>query len=266
MREPLLVVALLLTGGATVSAQDTGFLNRTVRVEGAQYRYQVYVPREFKPSVAWPAILALHGGGQFGDDGVLQTDVGLGHAIRLNPDRFPAVVVFPQIPQGPTPGFQALGGRIALAALDHAVKEFNVDPARIYLTGLSAGGNGSWYLAFHHPERFAAVVVVCGFIGEREGTAERARGKHYPPIISAAVHDPYATIARRISHLPIWIFHGDADTTVPVEESRRMASALKAEGANVQYTELPGVLHNAWDPAYEREDLFAWLFKQRHRR
>ena len=70
-------------------------------------------------------------------------------------------------------------------------------------------------------------------------------------------------VAKKVEHLPIWIFHGDADQTVTVEESRKMATALKTIGANVQYTELPGVGHQAWIPAYERADLFGWLLKQR---
>jgi pimeloyl-ACP methyl ester carboxylesterase len=95
------------------------------------------------------------------------------------------------------------------------------------------------------------------------------RGNNTAQIESIAVNapasapDPYATIAKRVSTIPIWIFHGDADQFVSVEESRRMAAAFKGIGANVQYTELPGVDHNAWDPAYERADLVEWMFKQR---
>ena len=140
--------------------------------------------------------------------------------------------------------------------------EFNADASRVYLTGLSMGGNGAWYLAYHHADRFAAVVVVCGFVGDFTGTTS---GVHYPAIVATSSSDPYAAIAQRVSRLPIWIFHGDADATVPVEVSRRMAAALKTIGADVQYTELPGVGHNAWDPAYDRADLFTWLFKQKRR-
>ena len=122
------------------------------------------------------------------------------------------------------------------------------------------GGNGTWYLAYHHHDRFAALVVVCGFVGAFTGTTS---GVTYPPIVPDSTADPYASIARRLVDVPIWIFHGDADPTVPVEESRRMAAALKTVGGNVQYTELPGVGHNAWDPAYGRADLMIWLFKQR---
>ena len=182
--------------------------------------------------------------------------------MRRRADRFPAIVVFPQSPPGGTPGFQGLGGRIALAALDQSLAEFNGDRSRVYLTGLSMGGNGAWYFAYHHADRFAAVVVVCGFVGEFTGTTS---GVRYPAIVSAAGGDRHAEITRRVAGLPIWIFHGDADPTVPVDISRRMAAALKAAGANVHDTELPGVGHNAWDPAYDRADLFKWLFEQRRR-
>ena len=77
--------------------------------------------------------------------------------------------------------------------------------------------------------------------------------------------DPFAHIAARVSRVPVWIFHGDADQAVPVEVSRKMFAALKAIGADVRYTELPGVAHNAWDPAYARADLFEWLLKQKKR-
>ena len=264
LRTFVLVIAALSAGpgGASAQTSETGFLNRSVVIDGAEYRYQVYVPREYARTTAWPIILALHGGGSYGRDGLLQTDGGLAHAVRQHADRYPAIVVFPQSPPGGTPGFQALGEKIALAALDRSMTEFGADPSRVYLTGLSAGGNGAWYLAYHHADRFAALVVVCGFVGEFTGTTS---GVRYPAIVPASVADPFAALAQRVSRLPIWIFHGDADPTVPVEVSRRMAAALRAIGANVQYTELPGVGHNAWDPAYDRADLASWLFKQQRR-
>lgn len=264
VRTLVLVLAAVLAGprGALAQTGETGFLNRSAVIDGAEYRYQVYVPREYVRSVALPIILALHGGGSYGRDGLLQTDGGLAHAVRQHADRYPAIAVFPQSPPGGTPGFQALGERIALAALDKSVAEFGTDPSRVYLTGLSAGGNGAWYLAYHHSDRFAALVVVCGFVGEFAGTTS---GVRYPAIVPASAPDPFAALAQRVSRLPIWIFHGDADPTVPVEVSRRMAAALKAIGADVQYTELPGVGHNAWDPAYDRADLATWLFKQQRR-
>jgi predicted peptidase len=258
----LFTFAVLFFAAPNLAAQkvETGFLNRSVFVSGSEYRYQVYVPREFTRSRSWPVIVALHGGGEYGNDGIRQTNGGLARAIRLHWERFPAIVIFPQSHADGTPGWQLEGGRAALTALDKSIKEFKGDRSRVYLTGLSAGGNGSWYLASQHPDRFAALVVVCGFISEFKG---RTSGVQYPALAPASAPDPYAFIAKRVSTLPIWIFHGDADQSVSVEESRKMAAALKGIGVNVQYTELPGVDHNAWDPAYERADLVEWMFKQR---
>ena len=258
------VIAMLTAGAGVCAAQkiETGFLNRSVMMGGSEYRYVVYVPREFSRSKTYPVILALHGGGEYGSDGLKQTAGALATAIRLNPERFPAVVVFPQAKADGTPGWQREGGKAALAALDKSIKEFHGDARHVYLTGLSAGGNGSWFLLSHYPERFAAAVVVCGFISEFKG---RTSGVNYPALAPPDAQDAYAYIAKRVLQIPIWIFHGDADQSVSVEESRKMFAALKAIGANVQYTELPGVPHNAWDPAYARADVFEWLLKQKKR-
>jgi predicted peptidase len=258
------VVVTLTVGAGTAAAQkiETGFLNRSVTVNGSEYRYVVYVPREFSRSKTYPVILALHGGGSYGSDGLKQMDGGLAKAIMINPQRFPAIVVFPQAKADNTPGWQQEGGKAARAALDQSISEFRGDARRIYLTGLSAGGNGSWFLLSHYPERFAAAVVVCGFISKFKG---KTSGVDYPAIAPPEARDEYAYVAKRVSQIPIWIFHGDADQNVSVEESRKMFAALKAIGADVQYTELPGVLHNAWDPAYSRADVFEWLLKQKKR-
>lgn len=257
------IVAILFSTPSVASGQpaETGFLNRSVSVDGVERRYQVYVPSGYQRSTPLPVILALHGGGEYGTNGISQTDGGLARAIRRHPDRFNALVVFPQSPPG-APGFQGLGERIALTELDKVLSEFNADASRVYLTGLSMGGNGAWYLAYHHANRFAGVLVVCGFVEEFTGTTS---GTHYPPIVARSAGNPFAAIAKAVLQLPIWIFHGDVDRTVSVEQSRQMFSALKAIGANVQYTELPGVPHNAWDPAYDRADVFTWLFQQKRR-
>ena len=257
----LLLPVLVLAGWgpSTASAAETGFLDRVVVVDEVDYQYQVYVPRNYEDSISWPVILTLHGTGVRGTDGIRQTQSGLGTALRRYPDRYPAIVVFPQSPiEGP--GWQELGGRVALAALDQTLSEFSADAARVYLTGYSQGGNGTWYLAYHHPQRFAAAVAVCGFVQERVGVAT---GDLYPAIAPSSSPDPFGEVARRVSQLPIWIFHGDADQTISVEQSRGMASALQALGADVKYTEFPGVGHNAWDLAYGLEALSDWLFEQR---
>jgi predicted peptidase len=261
MKHGLLVMAWI---GAALrlhgQSVETGFLNRAVTLDGVEYRYQVFVPRDYKPSAQWPVVLALHGGGQRGSDGLIQTEGGLGLAIRVHQERFPAIVVFPQVHQTAKAGWQAQAAELALATLDKTLGEFNADRSRVYLTGFSMGANGSWYLAYHHPDRFAALAVVCGFVQARtssDGTFA------YAQIAPESDADPYAAVAERVRTLPIWIFHGDADSIVSVESSRRIAEALRHVNANVQYTEFPGVGHESWDLAYDRADLFEWMFQQR---
>jgi predicted peptidase len=257
------LVFCLAAQGAAIAAvphHETGFLDRAVTMRGAEYRYEVYVPRDYDPSRLWPVILALHGGGEYGSDGIRPTVGALAKAIRLHPDRFPAIVVFAQAHADGTPGWQQNGGEAALAEVDAAVAEFHGDSSRIYLTGYSAGGNGAWFLAYHHAYRFAALVVICGFVSDFTGKQSHV---FYPAIAPASAPDRYAAIAQELKSLPIWIFHGDADESVSVQESRRMAAALRAFSANVRYTELAGVDHNAWDPAYDNAEMTAWLLAQR---
>ena len=233
----------------TRSQEPTGFLNRAIEVEGVRHRYQVYVPAEYTPARRWPVILFLHGSGERGTDGLLQTSVGLGDGIRRHAERWPAIAVFPQAP--PEHRWHGRVAHLALATLDRTVREFSTDADRVYLVGLSAGGNGVWNLAYRSPERFAALVAVCGWV---QPTAER-REAILPPDSGA----PYPVIARRIRSLPVWLWHGAADSVVPVEESRRMAGALRAEGAEVVYTELPGVGHESWAQAFHSPELPRWL-------
>ena len=204
-----------------------------------------------------PVILFLHGAGQTGTDGVRQTEIGLPAVLREQPD-FPALVVMPQSPRGAWWGTPEIE-RMALAALDAAVAEFGGDPERTYLTGLSLGGYGTWALAYRHPERFAALVPVCGGI-----TTRRTR-MPVPDWHPSATHpeDPWAETARVVAGIPVWVFHGAEDRRVPTEESRRMVEALEAAGARPRYTEYPGVRHNSWIPAYREEGLYEWLFAQR---
>jgi predicted peptidase len=233
---------------------ETGFLDRRIAHAGVTYPYQVYVPAGYDASRPWPVVLFLHGAGERGDDGLLQTAVGIGPAIRRDPARFPALVVMPQAPRETFWGGAA--GDAALAALDRTCAEFATDPMRIYLTGLSMGGHGSWYLGARHPERFAAMLVICGFAGDRPGR---------PSTVPAGAGTPYERLAARLARMPVWIVHGEADAAVPVDESRRMHDALRAVAADVRYTELPGMNHDAWTPAYGSESILAWLFGQRRR-
>jgi predicted peptidase len=232
---------------------QTGFLDRIVHA-GERCRYQLYVPSSYEASRAWPLVLFLHGAGERGSDGLLQTTVGIGPAIRRWPERFPAVVVMPQVPLGST--WVGPSGEAALAALERTCDELSVDRSRVYLTGLSMGGHGSWLLAYHHAERFAALLVICGGVGDRPNR---------PSVVPAGEGTPYERVAARVRALPIWMVHGEADPAVPVTESRSMDTALRALGADVRYTELPGTGHDAWTPAYGSETIMSWLFAQRRR-
>jgi len=250
---------LLLLVGVAASLQQvqTGFLDRSVTLSGHAYHYQVYVPADYATKPSWPAILFLHGAGERGDDGLLQTNVGLAPAIRQNPSRYPAIVVFPQVPRDSQ--WVGTPGDMAVAALQQTMREFHVDPRRVYLTGLSMGGHGTWYVAYQHPELFAAVVPICGWV--REFT-------QFPGSVPAVPGDSAAimpNLVQRLGKLPIWIFHGEMDQVVNVNGSREPAAALKAAGADVHYTELLGLNHNSWDAAYASEEFRNWLFAQQRR-
>jgi predicted peptidase len=257
-----LVLAFCLASAVCAPAQgrEVEFLERTIDVGGTPRAYRVYVPAGAKPGAKLPIVLYLHGRGESGTDNQRQIGNSLGLAIRQNPARFPFIVVFPQIQRGEL--WVGPPAEMALAALDATAKEFGADPKRVYLTGISLGGYGAWYLAAAHPERFAAVAPVCGglvppFPLDRVRAALPAR---IVAILEAP--DPYAAYAKAIGKLPVWTFHGDADRTVPVEGTRRIVAALEANGSPVRYSEYPGVDHHAWERAYVEPDFVEWLLKQ----
>jgi predicted peptidase len=226
-------------GVAAVHGQETtGFVNRVYQdAESGTHKYAVFVPQGYTRDKAWPCILFLHGAGERGDDGVLQTKVGLAPAIRKREKTFPFLAVFPQCKSSGRWLADSRDGQRAMAILGAVQKEFHVDGDRVYLTGLSLGGMGTWSLGTKYPERWAALVPVCG------------RGE--------------PAQADRIKNLPVWCFHGDADRAVSVEGSRAMIKALEATGAKPRYTEYPGVGHNSWDAAYGTDELYTWLLEQR---
>jgi predicted peptidase len=253
----LALVLLALTSLPRLArAAETGFLHRTVTLDGTTYKYQVYVPPQWSAERAWPVILFLHGSGERGDDGKKQTTTGLPAAIVRHPDRFPAVVVMPQCREKAHWNQPAMEAQ-ALRALDDSIRAFHGDPRRLYLTGLSMGGFGTWNIAYRMASRFAALVPICGAITRRMDFP--FQGVTFPAEGHA---DPYAELAKAIGKTPTWIFHGAKDDTVPINDSRRMARALEAAKGNVRYSELAGVGHDAWTPAYEDPELARWLFAQ----
>ncbi len=244
--------------GGEAKPMETGFLDRSVTVGGTPYPVQVYVPRDYTPDRSWPVMLFLHGSGERGRDGLRPTQQGPATAVRLERDRYPMIIVFPQCP--PDSIWMGEPAEAAMLALDRAMEEFHGDPDRVLLSGLSLGGYGVWHLAYLHPDRFAALVPICGGI-VRPPTASSVR--QAPETRGAA--DPYAVVADRLAGLPIWVFHGAEDPIIPVSEARKMVEALRARGAEVRYTELPGVGHGAWDPAYQDPALPSWLLEQRRK-
>ncbi len=237
---------------ARAKKAETGFLDRAVNVAGAEYRYQVFVPNDWTPKKKWPMILFLHGAGERGDDGLVQTQVGIGRAIRMDRSRFPAVIVMPQCRKNVW-WSQSPMDDVAMKSLDAATKEFHGDTQRTYLTGLSMGGYGTWHLAGKYTGRFAAIAPICGGILMPDVSRQQ----------SADDSKPYTEAAGKIGkNTPVWIFHGGDDPVVPVAESQRMAAAMKALGGEVRYTEYPGVGHNSWDNAYAEADLMTWLLSK----
>jgi predicted peptidase len=251
-----LVFSVIAVSLFVVPAEDkkvqTGFLDRTVAVAGTEYKYQVFVPDNWTDKQKWPVILFLHGAGERGDDGLIQTEVGIGTAIRRNRSRVPAIAVMPQCRKDVWWASDAMGD-VAMAALAQAQKEFRGDPQRVYLTGLSMGGYGTWYLAGKYPGKFAAIAPICG-------------GILMPDLARKQSPDdtkPYEEAAGKISkNTPTWIFHGGDDPVVPPTESQRLAAAMKALGGEVKYTEYPEVGHNSWEKAYAEPELFTWMLSK----
>jgi predicted peptidase len=269
----LAVVALGASPGTkpasarTKPAVQTGFLDRQVVVDGIAYRYQVFVPADYTPAKAWPVLLFLHGSGERGDDGLKQTTVGLPSAIRYDRSRFPMIVVMPQARADAR--WYGANARQAMAALEAASAEFHGDADRTYLSGLSMGGQGAWLLAAQHPDRFAAIAPVCGFLRLKndgdvpDPAVDAALVAEFPEALGK---DASIAFAQRLRGLPAWIFHGTLDDVVPVHNARRMHAALQAQGSEVRYTEYPQANHNAWDAAYAEPGLIPWLLAHRRAR
>lgn len=221
--------------GERSSPIATGFLYKTVTFDKREYAYCVFVPPKYTPKKAWPVILFLHGSGERGQDGFRQTEVGLPQAIRRNHNRVPAIVVMPQCRRGQS--WTGDMARLALQCVEKTSREYRLDKDRIYLTGLSLGGAGTWTIAAALPERFAAIAPICGFGDVRD--------------------------APKLAGVPVWCAHGALDDRVPVERSREMVAAVRAAGGDVTYKELPRGKHNVWKATYNDQEFWRWLFAQK---
>ena len=238
---------------ATTDSMEAGFLQQTIDIHGKEERFVVYVPDGYTPDRTWPLIVFLHGAGERGNDGVVHSKVGIGPAIEKNPERFPAIVLMPQCPTDSD--WHARHDQLE-AQLAWARDAYTIDPKRIYLTGLSMGGYGTWLWGAIHTDTFAALMPICGG-GDPEDILKRLG------IPGSNPYGSHASRVRALATVPIWAFHGSADTSVPPEMSRAMVEAIKARGGDIQYTEYKGVGHNSWDRAYGDAEAIAWLLAQK---
>ncbi|HJT78539.1 MAG TPA: prolyl oligopeptidase family serine peptidase [Gemmataceae bacterium] len=233
----VLFCAFLVLGMARARAAgkggEHGFLDRVYKdADGKEAKYVLFVPHAYKGDKPYPVILFLHGSGESGTDGHRQAEVGIGPAIRKREQMFPFITVFPQS-QKRTWRADSADAKRALAILEEVQKQYRTDPKRVYLTGLSMGGYGTWSLAAKYPDRWAAIAPICGGGDPKQ--------------------------ADRMKDIPCWCFHGGADPVVPVRLAHDMMKALWDAGGHPNYTEYPGVGHNSWDKAYATDDLYEWF-------
>lgn len=219
--------------------------------DGAKLNYRLLTPKNYDKAQKYPLVVFLHGAGERGDDNAAQLKHGA--PLFAKPEvreKYPAFVFAPQCPKEQT--WSAVKGwtdaerfspepkpamKLALGAIDALAKEFSIDPDRLYITGLSMGGYGTWDLLNRIPQRIAAAAPVCG--GGDESKIAGAKG------------------------VAVWAFHGMLDQPVPVVRSREMVAALKAAGGAPLYSEYPYVKHDSWTNAYGEPEFLSWMFAQR---
>ncbi len=195
--------------------------------------YLLYLPENYHwSSRRWPLILSLHGAGATGDNLTRVRGEGLPHRVEAKRD-LPFIIVAPQSIHGGwnTDALNSL--------LTDVLTKYRVDADRVYLTGLSMGGYGTWAMAAAHPERFAAIAPICG-------------------------GGDSSTIAQ-LKNLPTWVFHGAKDRVILPRESEKMVAALKQVGGDVKLTIYPELGHQSWSVTYDNPDLFRWLLAHRRK-
>lgn len=195
--------------------------------------YLLHVPQEYDPNAdrKWPVILFLHGAGERGSD-IEQVKVhGIARIAEQDPS-FPFIAISPQCPENSDWARQKDG---VVAALDEVMAAYNTDASRVYLTGLSMGGYGTWLLAADLPDRFAAAAPICG---------------------GGSWMD-----ALRLTDMPIWAFHGAKDDVVPLSESEKMVQAVQNAGGSPKLTVYPEANHDSWTETYDNPELYEWFLK-----
>lgn len=232
----VLVVCGLWAGSATAKEKSAkgGQSEQMFRKEitkQVSLKYLLYLPKGYgeKKDQKWPLMLFLHGAGERGNDVNLVKKHGPPKLIDQGKE-FPFIVVSPQCP---TTSWWPEQIDALTALLDEVQAKYAVDLNRVYVTGLSMGGFGTWSLATRYPERFAAIAPICGG-GDR-------------------------FLANRLKNLPVWVFHGAKDPTVPIQASQEMVEALKKVGADVQFTVYPEAQHDSWTETYNNPKLYEWF-------
>lgn len=197
-------------------------------------RYLLFLPADYakEEKKTWPVILFLHGAGETGDKLEMVKRHGPPKIVATKPD-FPFIVISPQASQRGWRPYQVL------AMLEDVASRYRVDRDRVYLTGLSMGGFGTWATAAVAPDRFAAIVPICG--GGNTADAEKLKG------------------------MPIWVFHGAQDKVVPPSRSEMMIEAVKKAGGEVKYTLYPDAAHDSWTATYDNPELYKWLLEHKRR-
>jgi predicted peptidase len=252
----LLFVACVLAAAshAEECPVPTGFVNKITTIDGVTRRHVTYVPHDYDASKPWPLIVFLHGAGERGDDGLLQTEVGLPTAIRRTPSRFPAIAVFPQCPADKfwdsiLPELDAI--------IAQAESEYTIDPKRIYLTGLSMGGYGCWTWGADHVDKFAAILPICG------GGVPEDMNRITATPIDVAKFKPLKERVAALATVPVWAFHGKKDDVVPSFRTKQMFRMIQRANGNVQYKEYEEEGHDVWNAVYGDEKIIQWMFEQR---
>lgn len=217
--------------------------------DGQTLPYRLYIPANYDATQKYPLVLFLHGAGERGEDN--ETQLRHTSCLNLIDLAHPAFFLAPQCPTGKqwvdTPwaeGSYSLAEvpisenlQLALDAVEAVREEFSIDPARLYISGMSMGGYGSWNALMQRPGLFAAAVIVCGGGDPLQTTHFQGTG--------------------------IWAFHAAGDAVVPAHASRDMIQALWAAGQHPNYTEYTDASHNSWDRAYQTPGLTEWLYSFR---
>ena len=194
--------------------------------------YLLHLPKDYSnKDKKWPLLLFLHGAGERGDDLELVKTHGPPKIVENQLD-FPFVLISPQCPQNDWWTSQNQLDFLS-ALIEEICSTYHIDRNRIYVTGLSMGGYGTWSLAMLYPQKFAAIAPICGGGDPKE--------------------------IYKIKDVPVWVFHGAKDTTVPVEKSQEMVDALKNIGGTVKFTIYPEAGHDSWTKTYDDPDLYKWL-------